>query len=85
MPAEERLPERVVVRLRIERARRGGKTVTVLYGLPRNRAFLSELAAELRRACGTGGTATDDGLELQGDQREAVRRLLAARNWTVKG
>jgi translation initiation factor 1 len=82
---EEAVPERVVARLRIERAGRRGKTVTVVEGLPRNAAFLKTLAAELKRACGTGGTTVEDRIELQGDHLETLRSLLAARGWTVKG
>lgn len=82
---EEAVPARIVARLRIEKAGRGGKTVTVVDGLPRNRAFLKELAAELKRACGTGGSAGESTVEVQGDHREALRALLGARGWTVKG
>jgi translation initiation factor 1 len=71
--------------LRLERKGRGGKTVTVLAGLPRNAAFLAGVASELRRACGTGGTATDEAVEIQGDHRERLRALLAAKGWTVRG
>jgi translation initiation factor 1 len=63
----------------------GGKTVTVLAGLPRNAAFLAGVASELRRACGTGGTATDEAVEIQGDHRGRLRTLLAAKGWTVRG
>ena len=62
-----------------------GKTVTVVFGLPNNAAFLKDLTQDLKRACGTGGTATDDGVELQGDLRERVRDLLRARGFLVKG
>jgi translation initiation factor 1 len=82
---EEAVPARIVARLRIERAGRRGKTVTVVEGLPRNAAFLQALAAELKRACGSGGTALEDRVELQGDHLETLRALLAARGWTVKG
>ena len=82
---EEAVPARIVARLRIERAGRRGKTVTVVEGLPRNAEFLKTLAAELKRACGTGGTAVEDRVELQGDHVAALRALLAARGWTVKG
>jgi len=74
-----------VARLRIERAGRHGKTVTVVEGLPRNAAFLKALAAELKRVCGTGGTVVEDRVELQGDHLETLRGLLASRGWTVKG
>jgi translation initiation factor 1 len=82
---DEPVPERIVARLSIERARRGGKTVTAIDGLPRNQPFLAELASELKRACGTGGTVAEGRVEIQGDQRERLRALLAARGWTVKG
>lgn len=85
---EQAVPERpgqIVAVLRVEKAGRGGKTVTVVDGLPRNRAFLAELAAELKRACGTGGTAHEASVELQGDHRETLRPRLAAKGWTVKG
>jgi len=70
--------------MRVEKAGRGGKTVTVVYGLPRNDVFLKDLAKELKRACGTGGTATDEGVELQGDIRERVRELLVKKGFQVK-
>lgn len=82
---DEAVPARIVARLRMEKAGRGGKTVTVVYGLPRNAAFLKELSQELKRACGTGGTAVDDGVELQGDVRERVRELLQKKGYAVKG
>jgi len=81
----ERLPDRIVAKLRIERAGRSGRTVTVVYDLPRNPEFLSGLAAELKRTCGVGGAVRDDSVELQGDQRERVRALLAKKGFVVKG
>jgi hypothetical protein len=47
--------------------------------------FLKELSQELKRACGTGGTATEDGVELQGDLRERVRAYLLGKGFLVKG
>jgi len=69
----------------IERSGRRGKTVTVVYGLPRNREFLRSLAVELKRACGSGGTVAEDRVEVQGDHRDRLRGLLAGKGWTVKG
>jgi translation initiation factor 1 len=79
------VPARIACVLRIEKKGRGGKSVTLVANLPRNAALLSALAAELKKACGTGGTATEDAVEIQGDQRERLRPLLAAKGWTVRG
>lgn len=81
----ETVPARVVAKLRVEKKGRGGKTVTVVYDLPHNAAFLTELAGQLKRACGTGGSVADNTVEIQGDQRDRVRELLIKKGWTVKG
>jgi len=83
--AAEPVPAKLACVLRLEKKGRGGKSVTIVAGLPHNAAFLAGLAAELKRACGTGGTATDDAVEIQGDQRERLRPLLAAKGWKVRG
>ena len=83
--AEEPVPGRIVAKLRMEKKGRGGKTVTVVYGLPQNADFLKELGQELKRSCGTGGTVVEGGVELQGDVRSRVRDLLTGRGYVVKG
>ena len=69
----------------MEKKGRSGKSVTVIYGLPENAEFLKELSQELKRACGTGGTVVEGGVELQGDLRPRVRDVLAQRGYVVKG
>jgi len=76
---------RIVAKLRLEKAGRGGKTVTVVYDLPDNAAFLKKLSQELKKACGTGGTVADCAVELQGDHRERVREVLTMKGFAVKG
>jgi translation initiation factor 1 len=82
---DEPIPARIVAKLRVEKKGRGGKTVTVVYGLPRNAAFLKDLTQELKRACGTGGAPVEDGVELQGDLRDRVREFLQKKGYAVKG
>jgi len=82
---DEAVPDRPVAKLRLERAGRGGKTVTVIDGLPRNAEFLATLLGELQRALATGGSAGESSLELRGDQSARLRPLLAARGFVVKG
>jgi len=82
---DETIPPRIVAKLRVEKAGRGGKTVTVVDGLPRNAPFVAGLAQEMKRACGTGGAVRDGAVELQGDIRERVRELLTRKGYVVKG
>jgi len=58
-------------------AHRGGKTVTVVKGIIGiGQAELETLAKRMQKACGTGGTVKEGRIEIQGDQREAVARIL---------
>ncbi len=59
-------------------AGRGGKTVTVAknfvgIGVPEKEA----LCKKMRSAAGCGGTVKDGAIEIQGDQREVVARVLS--------
>ena len=83
--ADENIPSRIVATLRVEKKGRGGKTVSVVDGLPRNAAFLKDLCQELKRACGTGGAIDAGMIELQGDLRDRVRECLLKKGFRVKG
>jgi translation initiation factor 1 len=82
---EEKIPAKVVVKLRLEKKGRGGKSVTVLDGLPNNSDFLEGLAKELKKSLGTGGSVAGATVELQGEWRERLRVLLSQKNFLVKG
>ncbi|MEP6740530.1 MAG: translation initiation factor Sui1 [Caldimonas sp.] len=73
-----------VVRISRETSGRAGKTVTVVRGLDLDEEALAALGKRLRAACGTGGTAKDGVLELQGDHREVVAKLLGQAGDTVQ-
>jgi len=65
------------VDIRRETGNRGGKTVTVVdgfvgIGLPEK----EQLAKKMRAACGCGGTVKDGAIEIQGDQREKIAKIL---------
>jgi translation initiation factor 1 len=58
-------------------AHRGGKTVTVVTGfvgtgLPEK----EKLAKAMQKTCGTGGTVKEGRIEIQGDKRTEVARIL---------
>lgn len=67
-----------VARVTREKQGRGGKTVTVVRGLPLQAEALAALGKSLRAACGAGGTVKDGVLEVQGDHAERVLALLLA-------
>jgi translation initiation factor 1 len=73
-----------IARVSREKQGRGGKTVTVVRGLALAPEPLAALGKRLRSACGTGGTAKDGVLALQGDQVERVLALLAAEGLRAK-
>jgi translation initiation factor 1 len=87
-PAEPEAPRRArgdgVVRVRRETQGRGGKTVTTISGVPLAGEALAQLASELKRRCGTGGTAKDGVIEIQGDHRDVLVAELERRGFTVK-
>lgn len=73
-----------VVRVRREVKGRGGKTVTTIDGIGLAEDALRELAGELKRRCGTGGSVKDGVIEIQGDHRDALVAELEGRGYTVK-
>ena len=73
-----------IVRVRREVKGRNGKTVTTISGVGLAEDALRELAGELKRRCGTGGSAKDGVIEIQGDHRDALVAELEARGYTVK-
>jgi len=73
-----------VARVTRERQGRGGKTVTVVRGLPLDAEALAMLGKRLRTACGTGGTVKDGVLEVQGDHADRVLALLLAEGHRAK-
>lgn len=72
------------VRVRRETSGRGGKAVTVVWGVPRDADAVAALGKRLRQACGSGGTTKDGRIEVQGDHVERVVALLQAEGFVVK-
>lgn len=73
-----------IVRLRIERKGRGGKSVTLIEGLPFNEELLKEISKELKKQCGVGGALKNGIIELQGDVRDSVLTILKSKGYSVK-
>ena len=70
-------PGSQTARLRLEK-RPKGKHVTAISGLDPSGNDLTDLAAQLKAKCGTGGTVKDGAIELQGDHLASAESALKA-------
>lgn len=73
-----------IVRLHRETKGRKGKGVTLVKGLTLEAAELKKLAKRLKQLCGTGGSIKEFTIEIQGDQREAIKAELEKLGHQVK-
>lgn len=83
-PSVPGAPSDGVVRIFRDRGRRGGKTVTVIRGLPERGLDLDARLLDLKRLCGAGGTVRDGAIEIQGDHRERIAERLRGLGYKVK-
>ncbi len=83
VPSKSLDPARSQVRLWLDR-RASSRVVTVVTGVAGGPDALAALARELKTACGTGGTAKDGVIEIQGDHRDGVETALRARGFRPK-
>ena len=70
-------------KLRLEK-RAKGKETTLISGFILSQADQKALCTALKKACGSGGSPTESGIEIQGDHRDKVRDFLAAKGWSVR-
>lgn len=73
-----------VVRVGRSTKGRGGKVVTTIVGVPGGDEARKQLAAELKRACGTGGAVKEGVIEIQGEHVDTLVRELSTRGFKVK-
>ncbi len=75
-------PKQQKLRIRLETKHRGGKAVTLLTGFVGTDDDLQTLGKSLKNYCGTGGSAKDGEIIIQGDQREKVLQWLLKAGYT---
>ena len=73
-----------MVRVQPTRGGKGGKTVTVIRGLELDAAGFKALLKKLKTRIGSGGTAKDGVIELQGDQVDLALQLLSKEGYRPK-
>ena len=72
------------IRVATDRKRRAGKTVTVASGFQHTPETLAAVAQTLKKKCGSGGTAKDGEIEIQGDHVARVAEELRKLGYRVK-
>lgn len=75
-------PAKQDLRVWLEKNHRGGKVATVIKGFVGTEADLEELGKKLKTKCGTGGSAKEGEIIIQGDQRDKIVAFLT--QWGYK-
>ena len=87
-PQEEEIadvvPEKQRLTVRKDTSGRKGKIVTLVQGFQGGARALEELGALLKRHCGTGGSAKDGEILIQGDVRQKVAAFLSNKGYKVR-
>ncbi|HYO78180.1 MAG TPA: translation initiation factor [Thermoanaerobaculia bacterium] len=77
-------PSKQTIRVATDKKRRAGKTVTVASGFQHTPDALAAVAQTLKKKCGSGGTAKDAEIEIQGDHLARVAEELRKLGYRVK-
>lgn len=70
------LPAQQKLKVRLDTKNRGGKAVTLVEGFVGTGEDLADLGKKLKSLCGSGGSAKDNEILVQGDHREKVLQWL---------
>ncbi|MCH9639588.1 MAG: hypothetical protein K0U40_08855 [Betaproteobacteria bacterium] len=81
---QEIIPAELVLKIRIEKKGRGGKSVSVLFELPQNEKYWIGLTKKLKAHCGSGGAYKKGMIEIQGDHRDKLTSYLEKMGFLIK-
>jgi translation initiation factor 1 len=76
------LPQQQRLKVRLDTKQRAGKAVTLIEGFSGRKEDLEDLGKKLKATCGTGGSAKDGEIIIQGDQRDKVTQWLVKNGYT---
>lgn len=77
-------PEKQHLQIQATRTGRKGKTVTIVTGFQTNPDNLQALLKQLKTQCGTGGTVKNNTIEIQGEQKQKILKILNQKGYKVK-
>ena len=77
-------PQQQDLRIWLEKNHRGGKTASVIKNFVGNTTDLQNLCRELKTKCGTGGSAKDGEIIIQGDHRKKLGEILSKMGYKYK-
>jgi translation initiation factor 1 len=70
---EESLPaNEQFLKIKLDKKQRAGKVVTIISGFVMKEAEIESLAKKLKTFCGTGGSAKNNEIIIQGDNRQKI-------------
>lgn len=77
-------PAQQQLKIKLDTKHRGGKTVTLVDGFIGMNDDLESLSKQLKAFCGTGGSAKDGQIIIQGDQRQGVLQWLQKNGYKAR-
>jgi translation initiation factor 1 len=77
LPANEQF-----LKIKLDKKHRGGKVVTIIDGFSMTESAIEILAKQLKTFCGSGGSAKNNEIIIQGDHREKVLQWLVKNGYT---
>jgi translation initiation factor 1 len=69
-------PDEQLLKIVLDKKHRGGKVVSIIKGFEMKETGIESLAKKLKSFCGTGGSAKDNEIILQGDHRDKILQWL---------
>jgi translation initiation factor 1 len=70
------------LKIRLDTKQRAGKAVTLVEGFTGQEQDLEDVGKRIKTFCGTGGSAKDGEIIVQGDQRDKVLQWLLKNGYT---
>lgn len=70
--------------VRLDTAGRRGKPVTMILNIQHNPQVLEQLAKDLKKVCGAGGTTYGKTIEVQGNHVDKIKKYMIEKGFTVK-